>query len=236
MTRQFPTFTKAFKEYCFMYKDEVTTFLEMECDKIKFFRDLSMITKQELLFGMERKTYEEGDSIFEQGQPIDRLVVIQSGVVELAISYSKHMAEDFVIERLTAGAILNHQAFLVREIADTDFICRSAVSCFELSYERMKKVLNKRADLEQARKDIKQILYTPNQKVALDYIPHNHAASPEAYEKTLHSNELKVKFKNLAMQVWISIKREIGPRDMTDFINERLAKKKKRDQLMAMNK
>ena len=40
-------------------------FLEMECDKIKYFRDLSMITKQELLYNMERRTYEEGSSIFD---------------------------------------------------------------------------------------------------------------------------------------------------------------------------
>ena len=37
----------------------------MECDKIKYFRDLSMITKQELLYNMERRTYEEGSSIFD---------------------------------------------------------------------------------------------------------------------------------------------------------------------------
>ena len=30
---------------------------------------------------MERKTYEEGKSIFETNQVIDKLIVIQSGVV-----------------------------------------------------------------------------------------------------------------------------------------------------------
>jgi len=108
LSRQFPSLTTAFKEYIFKYKDDLRTFLEMECDKIKYFRDLSMITKQELLYNMERKTYEEGRSIFEQRQTIDRLIVIQSGVVQLSIPYDKRVDEDFVIERLTAGAILNH--------------------------------------------------------------------------------------------------------------------------------
>jgi CRP-like cAMP-binding protein len=32
--KYFPRLTTAFKEYCFKYKDEVSTFLEMESDKI----------------------------------------------------------------------------------------------------------------------------------------------------------------------------------------------------------
>ena len=186
----------------------------MECDKIKYFRDLSMITKQELLYSMERRTYEEGRSIFIQHQVIDRLIVIQSGIVQLSIPYDKRIAEDFVIEKLTAGAILNPQAFVVKDISDTDFLCHTPVSGFELSYDRMKKVMNKRADLQQARKDIKQILFTPHHQVALDYILHNHAVSPEEYARNLHKNELKVKFKNAVMQVWTLVKREIMPKDM----------------------
>lgn len=41
---------------------------------------------------MERKTYAEGDSIFESKTQIDRLIVIQSGVVELSIPYDKRLA------------------------------------------------------------------------------------------------------------------------------------------------
>jgi CRP-like cAMP-binding protein len=60
LSKQFPSLTTAFKEYIFKYKDDLRTFLEMECDKIRYFRDLSMITKQELMYNMERKTYKEG--------------------------------------------------------------------------------------------------------------------------------------------------------------------------------
>ncbi len=52
------------------------TFLEMECDKITYFRDLSMVTKQELLYSMERKTYKEGETIFAADQTIDRMIII----------------------------------------------------------------------------------------------------------------------------------------------------------------
>ena len=60
----------------------------------------------------------------------------------------------------------------------------------------------KRADLQQARRDIKKQLFTPNHQVALDYIFHNHAESVDEYRINLHKNELKVKIKNAIMQVW----------------------------------
>jgi len=43
---------------------------------------------------------------------------------------------------------------------------------------------------------------TPANPIALDYIFHNVAESPEQYQMDLHKNELKVKFKNAVMQVW----------------------------------
>ena len=42
---EFSNFTTCFKHYIFKYKDDLRAFLEMECDKIKYFRPLQMITK-----------------------------------------------------------------------------------------------------------------------------------------------------------------------------------------------
>ena len=67
---------RCFKEYMFKYKDDLRTFLEIECDKIQYFKPLSMITKQELLFRMNRKWYNEGDMIFKSESKIDRLILI----------------------------------------------------------------------------------------------------------------------------------------------------------------
>lgn len=171
--------TTSFKEFCFKYKDDLRTFLEMECEKIKYFSALSNITKQELLYSMERKTYRAGTKIFKEKQTIDRLILIQSGIVELSVTYDKRRKyESFIIERLTTGAILNHQAFIVKDTSDTYFVCRTPVSCFELSYDRMKKVMEKRADLKQARNDIKQQVFKANHEIALDYIFHNTSDTP----------------------------------------------------------
>lgn len=63
------------------------------------------------------------------------------------------------MERLTTGAILNHQAFVIKDDADTDYVCLTPVSCYELSYQDFRDVMMKRADLQTAQKDIKTALY-----------------------------------------------------------------------------
>ena len=67
----------------------------------------------------------------------------------MATKYDRRRPDDwFVIERLGRGAIINHRSFMLKDDVDTDFKCRTAVSCFVLSYEQMKIVKNKRADLK----------------------------------------------------------------------------------------
>ena len=88
----------------------------MECDKIDYFEDVNMVIKQELLFNMERKTYLEGAPLFSRDDVVDRLVVIQSGIVELSVLYDNRVkGENFTVERLIPGAILNHQAFIMKK-------------------------------------------------------------------------------------------------------------------------
>ena len=77
-----------------------------------------MMTKQELLYKMQRRTYKEGDNLFEKGKKIDRMVLIQSGIVELSVPYDRRAftktkdgednSNEFIIERLASGAIINH--------------------------------------------------------------------------------------------------------------------------------
>ena len=77
---------------------------------------------------MERNTYAENQVIFKPNQKIDRLIVIQSGVVQLSVPYDKRLKKNtdrFVIERLTSGAVLNHQSFLLEQKAEAEYVCRT---------------------------------------------------------------------------------------------------------------
>ena len=205
----------------FKYEDKILRFLELEMDKIHYFSMLSMITKQELIFSMERVTYEKGKFLCKKDEIADRMFVVQDGIVEIAIPYDKRIEdESFVIERLTKGAIINHRSFLLKDDADTDFRCLTTVSAFILTYERMRQVKERRADLQAAKNAVKKEIFKSFEPIALDYIIHNNARySPGAYAAQLRKNELRVSFKNTVMQTWSKVKQEHQQPSLQDMVN-----------------
>ena len=73
---------------------------------------------------MERQTYEKGRLICQKDEKAESLFLIQDGIVEVALKYDRRREDqNFVIERLARGAIINHRSFMVRDDADTDFVC-----------------------------------------------------------------------------------------------------------------
>ena len=98
---------------------------------------------------------------------------------------------------------------MIQDDADTDFVCRTNVSCFVLTFEKLKEIKNKRQDLSDAREKVKHELYAPSLPLALDYIFHNNTRdSYEAYRENMRKNQLRVKFKNVIMQKWTEVKEE----------------------------
>ena len=73
----------------FKYQDDVSMFLNVEMDKIPYFRLLSLQTKQEIIYAMERRTYEKGSLICKEGEKADKLFLIQQGIVEVSIKYDR---------------------------------------------------------------------------------------------------------------------------------------------------
>jgi len=71
---------------------------------------------------------------------------------------------------------------MVRDDADTDFVCRTTVSVFVLSFKKFNEIKRKRQDLKKTKQDVKTKLFAPLYPLALDYIFHNNLrSSVEAY-------------------------------------------------------
>ncbi len=63
--------------------------LMIEMDKIEYFRLLSLLTKQELIYSMDRLTFEKGSLICKKDVIADKLILIQQGIVEVAVKYDR---------------------------------------------------------------------------------------------------------------------------------------------------
>ena len=231
MLKTFDSMTTLFKQNMFKYNDKILRFIELEMDKIAYFRLLTMKTKQELIFSMERVTFKKGDYICQQDEIVEKMYLIQDGVVEIAIPYDKRVEDElFVIERLTKGAIINHRSFLLKDDADTDFKCATTVSAFVLNYDKVKQVKKYRPDLQTAKNQVKLQVFKSFEPIALDYIIHNHQHhSTAAYNEQLVKNELRVDFKNTVMQTWSKVKKENSKPSLQDMVNQ-LMKKKREEQ------
>ena len=76
LKKNFEQLTPSFKQQMFKYQDDVSMFLNVEMDKIPYFRLLSLQTKQEIIYAMERRTYEKGSLICKEGEKADKLFLI----------------------------------------------------------------------------------------------------------------------------------------------------------------
>lgn len=163
----FDSLSSHFKRYIATYNDDVRFFMEKEMNKVEYFRQLSVLTKQEILYSMERQYFEKGALICRKEEIATQMYLVQSGTVEI-VTYDD-FKRPFIIERLGRGAIINHRSFLLKDEADTDFKCSTTMSAFVLSYEAMKKIKHRRQDFKNEYLKVKKEVLA-SEPIALDYI------------------------------------------------------------------
>lgn len=194
-------------------------------NKVEYFRGLSVLTKQEILYSMERHYFEKGALICRKEEIATQMYLVQSGTVEI-VTYDD-FKRPFIIERLGRGAIINHRSFLLKDEADTDFKCSTTMSAFVLSYEAMKKIKHRRQDFKNEYMKVKKEVLA-SEPIALDYIfmVDSRGISEQQYLEKLHLNSLTVVLKNAIMQTWSETKQERKQPSINDLVEELLAKKR----------
>ena len=50
-------------------------------DKINWYKDLSIPTKNELIYGMKRETHMDGSFLASRGQKAEKMYLVQSGII-----------------------------------------------------------------------------------------------------------------------------------------------------------
>ena len=167
------------------------------------------------------------------------MFIIETGIVKVVTKFDKRRQdEEFVIERLTRGAIINAKSFLIKDDVDTAFVCETTVKCYTLLSTTVDAIEKKRAsinifDLQRAKKKVDQELSIPVNDIALDYIIHNNARqSYEQFEKVKQAQALKVKLKNAVMQEWTQVTNKRKSKSIKDLVEDMCAareKKKKKE-------
>ena len=115
---------------------------------------------------------------------------------------------------------------MLEDDADTDFRCLTAVSCYELSVEKLNLIKEKKEDMRAAYKAVEEEVFKPQFPLALDYIFHNN--NERDYAIQLRKNQLRVKLKNAIMQTWSQVKKLKSPPSINELIDGILKTKKEK--------
>lgn len=97
---------------------------------------------------MKPRSLEEGSYLYRLNQNSDEMYVIQSGYVE--ISHKLDKGEEFTIERLYRGSIINHNSFIMNDGIDTDAKCKTAVSLYYMNISTLENLRKKHNELDEA--------------------------------------------------------------------------------------
>jgi hypothetical protein len=128
--------------------------------------------------------------------------------------------EEFLIERLGRGSIINHNSFLMNDGIDTDAKCKTTVSIFYININTIKYLRQKHIELDQALTKLEIKLVNPAAKEpALDYIikdtfSQSHYLKLSGgnvihnYQEEEYRRKLTVKLKNAIMVYWLEVKKE----------------------------
>lgn len=85
---------------------------------------------------MKFRQYKRGSLLYQVDTNSEEMYLIQSGDVEIV--HKMDGGEEFLIERLGRGSIINHNSFLMNDGIDTDAICRTTVSVFYININTIK--------------------------------------------------------------------------------------------------
>jgi len=157
-----------FREIIYKYNDAQTTFLLNAIDKINYFNGVSEKTKRDIVYSLNPVNFDKGGLLFKPGDEADAMYIIDSGIVEIYILMDKN--EEFVVNRLHKGSIINHRAFLFNDIIDTYARCSTMVSLFYIKINDLNNIRERDSFVDSKINKIEESMIYRENTVAIDYI------------------------------------------------------------------
>ena len=98
--------------------------------RIEPLRTISKESLYSLAYKMEKENYEKGQYITKSYDFADCLIIVLSGVCKVKTECE---GNEFILDYLYRGSIVNHRAFLVDDLIYVDIICETHVQILKLT-------------------------------------------------------------------------------------------------------
>jgi F-box/leucine-rich repeat protein 7 len=117
MVSDFPLLKKHMFKQIYQYQDSNINFAKDVMNKIEFLQDISIKSFHHVLFSMEKIQYGKNDYISKAYDYADSMIIICDGVCEVR---TRCEGNEFIIEHLGKGSIINHNAFFLEDLIYAD--------------------------------------------------------------------------------------------------------------------
>ena len=111
----------------------------MNIQEIKFFEGIDSNVISEIENGCSAITFEEGDAIFEKGDPANFLYILEQGDIDLFIREKNHV----ICNLKQAGEVFGWSSIVEKGIFTSTSICRSSTSVLRIPKENIEDIFDR---------------------------------------------------------------------------------------------
>ena len=117
---EYPMYKELLIKSVFKYDDPKLQFLKKMINKLKYVEGLNQYALHEMMFTFKQQIFQGGDIILRTGDVCNELLFVENGIVEV---FTEFEGNEFVIERLTQGAIINSRCFFMEDLMAVNIRC-----------------------------------------------------------------------------------------------------------------
>lgn len=168
---EFPEMEKDLKEGVFKYNDRVKNFITKSIQRVPYFRNVDVDALHDIIYMMKDRVFSKGSIIQSPGDDASSLFFIQDGLIE--IYTQTESGEDFVLEKLFPGSVINYRTFFLESNAMVYIRMGRTSIMKELPYHLLNELLPKHPELKKQfslYRNKTLLRLQANSSIPLDYI------------------------------------------------------------------
>ena len=133
------------KNWIFQYKDPKKKFLSRVMKKVFYLNsdDLTKDNRHDIFYRLVPQTYEQGQLIMKENSNANSLMFVECGLIEV---YTEFEGNEFVIEKLYSGSVINFRAFFMEDLNYVNMRAVELTRILELNHNTMEKIKNDNAN------------------------------------------------------------------------------------------
>ncbi|CDW81607.1 UNKNOWN [Stylonychia lemnae] len=224
VVQKYPKLQTQMKGFIKGYDDPITKFMTETLEKIPYYDYFDDDDRISIIYNFTMKNYQKGSLIQAQGEIPENLTIISRGVAQV---FTTIKSEEFPLEYLCHGSIINQNMFLLQQPVQMPIKCITSVMVLNFSFEKLKIIRDKNSESNLNKElDILTKFYQKEgiEKIYLDYIsptPFNLQVDDIKYARR---QELTRQLKNAAIQVLMNYRKKNHKVNFNDMLKDIIKK------------